>query len=735
MPDINDIQPKKFKYTLDIRGVLTEVLFNSPQEWLETKIEYKRSKDYGGIMRSILLPLTFVFRGAGLLRAEKYKYGAFARVNLYVSQLVATTWLYKNIYFGKVDFSTWKDNPETGVNVTVTENNFSVNLKAYDDQQYAIPVDVPEAVDVELTPLTLTETADFLFTPNIDNRSDAFFEMKIITNQQNSVIASANEVGFYADSFPVWGTDSHWYYRAQVDTNVRHKGHFEGFIATSGAVGTQQFRIKVIDSNGVTKATLYDDSTSTAKAFSFDYDFTTSVLYGERLFFYFEHVGSDVSTYGFRLTNSTLNLEYNTISAASMCKALRCDYIFQQLVNKMNGGVVYPAVSYLLTNALRPLVMTCSDAIRQTSAVGTIYQAGDTLQINGRYFVLGGAITYNGILRPVNTFFNYALGVEEFTTLTGGFVKQVSQNISISISFKDFYQSIYSVMGGQAALGCETARVVLEDLTYFYRGGIGTIKFGSDIQVPEITDATDIMWNTIKVGYEDQQYDKFNGTKEVNSTQFYSTDLTTPKKELNLVSKVRADPYGIETVRITPVDTAASRSDNDNFFIWLKDEPEAGQTYYRPLRMEGLLSITGADESYYNWKITPKQNLLRGGAYLHSILDKMDGYKIKLTDSRKNISLVTVDLSGRRVAEGDDIEIGNLPDQLFIPVYMSFVPASPPNALDLLDSTPYADIWFDFYGVTWKGFIDELSIDAAENSPQTYKLLLSPDNNLLKLVH
>ena len=545
MPDINDIQPKKFKYTLDIRGVLTEVLFNSPQEWLETKIEYKRSKDYGGIMRSIMLPLTFVFRGAGLLRAEFYKYGAFSRVGVVIGQSVAKTWLYKNIYFGKVDFSTWDDDPDTGVTVTVTENNFSVNLKAYDDQQYAIPVDVPEAVEVELTPLTLVETADFLFTPNIDNRSDAFFEMKIITNQQNAVIASVNDVGFYADSTPIWATDGHSFFTAQVDTNVRYKGHFEGLIIAQPVSGVQTYRILLYKSDGTLVQVLYTGSTDTAIGFSFDYDYTTSVLYGERLFFYFERVGSTDSNYGFRLTNSTLNLEYNTISAASMCKALRCDYIFQELVTKMNQGVVYPAVSYLLTNALRPLVMTCSDAIRQTSAVGTIYQAGDTLQINGRYLVLGGAITYNGVLRAVNTYFNYALGVEEFTTLANGFVKQVSQNTSISISFKDFYQSIYSIMGGQAALGCETSRVVLEDLTYFYRAGIGAIKFGSDIQTPRITPAIDIMWNTIKVGYEDQQYDKFNGTKEVNSTQFYSTVLTTPKRELNLVSKVRADPYGI----------------------------------------------------------------------------------------------------------------------------------------------------------------------------------------------
>lgn len=722
----NDIQPKKFQYTLDIRGVETEVLSNSPTEWLETKVEYKRSQN--GIIRSLTLPFTFPYKAATLLRKEFYKYFLLARVNLKIAMLIPDNWTYQDTYLGKVDFSQFKDN-EIGVTVNIKENTFAVKLDAYDKQKYAIPVDVPEAIDVELTPLTVTETADFIFSSNIDNRSDAFFEMEIITNQQNARLASVQRVGFYADSNPVWATDSHWFYIARANTNVRYKGHFEGAIIAQPVSGVQTYRILVYKNDGTLLNVLYTGSTDTVLGFDFDFDFTTSMLVDEKLFFYFERVGSTNSDYGFRLSNSTLSLEYDTKTDATFCKALRCDYVFQQLVTKMNGGVTYPAVSYLLSTTLRQLVITCSDSIRQTNNIGSIYKAGDTLQISGRYLVKGGAITYAGVLREPEEYFNYALGYDEFTTLANGFVKQVGQNPSLSLSFEDFYQSVYSIMGGAAGIGCETSRVVIEELSYFYRPGLGVLRFGDNVTDVSISPALDLMWNKIKVGYPDQQYDRFNGTREVNSVQYYGTDLEEPDKELNLISVIRADPYGIEQARVVPTDTAASRSDNDNFFIYLKPEPETGQTYYRPLRMEGLQSISGASEEYYNWYLSPKHNLLRGGAYLRSILHQMSGYKIKLTDSKKNISMITIDLAGNRVAEGEDIEISRLPAPLFLPYYTTLTPASIYNAMQLLESTPYADIWFNYRGVSLKGFINGITIDAGENSAQTFKLLMTADNN------
>src|SRR5665213_874991 len=103
----NQPQPNKFKYTLDIRQVEEDVLFTSPDGWLQSNIKYVRSKLYGGVVRSFTLPIKYVERGAVLVRREFYKYGLLARVNQYIYESDPATWLYMQLFFGKLDFSTW----------------------------------------------------------------------------------------------------------------------------------------------------------------------------------------------------------------------------------------------------------------------------------------------------------------------------------------------------------------------------------------------------------------------------------------------------------------------------------------------------------------------------------------------------------------------------------------------------------------------------------------------------
>ena len=48
---------------------------------------------------------------------------------------------------------------------------------------------------------------------------------------------------------------------------------------------------------------------------------------------------------------------------------------------------------------------------------------------------------------------------------------------------------------------------------------------------------------------------------------------------------------------------------------------------------------------------------------------------------------------------------------------------------------PYGDIKFTFNDVEYAGFAEEISSDVGQNSAQTFKLLLTPNNNLENLVH
>jgi hypothetical protein len=253
------------------------------------------------------------------------------------------------------------------------------------------------------------------------------------------------------------------------------------------------------------------------------------------------------------------------------------------------------------------------------------------------------------------------------------------------------------------------------------------------------------MGNTLKVGYRDRQYTALNGYSEVNSQQNYITSLVTPKKEIDLQCVYRADPYGIEEIRVSQNDTAASRSDNDTFMVWKKPNPEntVPFIYYHPLRTEGLMinptngqpMITGVDPSYYNWMLSPKRNLMRGGNYLASIFYNMKGYKITLSSALKNTALVTTDVNGLRVAEADPIYISTLPAPLFIPIYATFKPGLPSNALAMIDSVPYGFITFTYNSIQYKMFADTITVDVGQNTEQEFKGLLTPGNDITQLIH
>jgi len=645
-------------------------------------------------------------------------------------------YIYETIYNGKLDFGKAKDT-NTRFEIDAIDNDFGIQLDAYEDVDFAIPLEY-DAVVVTLPGLKLKEQPQFIFLPSTDFRSDAYPALQAINYTPSSVNASVQNAGFYADSFPQWdASNNNFFYIARTDTIVNIKGHIEGSVFS--AATPRHYTMGIYKSGVGLIKTLYEVNlpNSSIQDYSFDFNISLNVVEGDRLFFYWERIGSIVSeNNGFLVQRGDMQLSYQTISPDSKCKAYRVYDIYTKLLQLMNTtspnvpNQPVPNQSYLLTQDWKDLVITCSDSIRP-DITGTIYQAGDTLQAGGRYLVGGGAVTYNSHLYAIGEYFNFKLGFDTFTTITGGFVEQVRSTPNLIISFQTFYAAIRGVMGGNIGFGQDSGLACLENMSYFFRVGIGTLNLGT-INKFELTPAIELMANSIKVGYKDQQFDKINGTQEANSTQQYITDLLSPKKELDLVSPINGAAYFIEQIRTTPQDSAASRSDNDLHFIYLKPTPE-GDGSYKPLQMDALISYSGIDDvNYYNWYITPKRNLLRGGRYLASIFDKMKGYDIHFASGLKNIDLVTTDSSGVRVAESADIPIGNLPAKIFQPYYVSVL-----AGLDMftLFNTPYSDIKFTYNDVEYKGFTDEISSDVGSNSAQTFKLLLTPDNNLENLVH
>lgn len=780
-------QPNQFKYTLDVRGVEEDVLFTTPDGWLETNIKYERSKQYGGVIRALTLPIKYVKRGAYLVRREFYKYGFLARINQYIYSLDPNTWLSTQLFFGKPDFSKWSDQP-SGVSLPLTENNINVQVAAFGNQQYSIPLTVNETqrnawisirgydpmVDILLTPIQLEETADLIFNTSPDFRCNAFFEISIADYQQMSVNASVQGVGFFAQYNPTFADLPYSFYNAKTNTKIRINSPLDtttGLVIPGGvqtSCNSGQYEFRIYDQTGtIRKVLATTPNFSITTEFTFSFDFSLQVNNGDRLFFYIASLSSTgTGPPGVNMQSGSMSLTYFTSTPASHCQALRPAYVFDYLVQQMNGTenpTVVTQSNLLDQNGpLFQACITCSNAIL-TSQVATIYQAGDSLQIGATYKVFGGIVTYVNESGDVTNYgvgriFKAILGFSTFTTAPDqdGFVQQENNNPQLLYSFNDLFKSFYGLQCAQLGVGIDPAsgKYCMEDLKYFYRPTSNSatpnqaaLDLGSEIDEnsPRLEINTDIAINAISIGYKDPQLTALNGGQEVNSSQAYGTLITSPVGTLDAVSPTNASCYAIEEKRIQPgylnpssglsgqfyLNSAASRSDNDNHFVFIKPSPETDQTYYQPLTVaEGCLSYAGVDGSFYNWPLTPKQNFWRGSGYLASVFYNMKGQTIYLTQAKKNASLVTVDLNGRRVAESDTVNVSDLGAPIFLPYYDNVTTGLQFNAEQLLSLNPYGEIWFNYRGVVWKGFIGAVSVDRGENKPQSFKLMPAPSYDL-----
>lgn len=663
------MQPKEFRYTLIVPAVDSYILPNAPSGWSEdSTLEFSRSETYFGAVRSLTIPLKFVLDGAWILRREYYRYGVQAQVYIQIDKQNTSTWDYEIAYYGKLDFSKAKDE-EDYFTVNATDADLSVKIKAFENVKYEIPVDVPEAIEIEITPLKLIESADLLFVASLTDQQPGYTGLNIVNNEVKSVNQSVKDVSYRTDTSPNFATDIDWFFNAQTTGDVTFK--FDGVKgSTQTFLGSaRRFRIQLVKQDGTVLATPLDVTHGLgAPAFDINQTYTISINAGDKVFVYQRIDGDLDSNTGFNYTEGTLSASYETISPATKCKALRPAYVFQQLVKQMNGGFAYPVQSFLLKE-WEQLTITCGDAIRQI------------------------------------------------------------EGAKVKTTFADFFKSVSGVTCAGHAV--ENGMATMEYRPSYYRNS-QTLSM-LDSKDVTIEPALDLMFNSIKAGYETQTYDEVNGKDEINAIQQYVLDVYAPIKELDITSAYRADAYGIEFLRINldGKSTTDNDADNDVFFIYVNPVAESGG-YYRPLTTSSITGVK-AGETYYNWYISPHRNLLRWGAYIHSVFYGNEGYQIRFVSGEKNTAVSTT-YGGSMITENSNVNIAELAPPYFQSHYASFTTKLPADFWQYVNNGVYGYGLFSYVGVNLKGFFINASIDLAMNSERDFKCLLTVDNNLLELV-
>lgn len=198
--------------------------------------------------------------------------------------------------------------------------------------------------------------------------------------------------------------------------------------------------------------------------------------------------------------------------------------------------------------------------------------------------------------------------------LTSGLKIRRAETASFFASLKDLFEGLRSI--DNIGLGIEDNPFIpgfnwlrIEPVEYFYQDvEVLRLPYGPK---PEISTQEQLHYSIIKVGYQKWEVEKINGLDEPNSNREYRTLLTSVNNPLEILSKLVAGSYAIETTRQQSfADTGAADTtyDNETFIICVERQA------YSFIVERG--NVSNADNMFspqtlYNWRIRPYSNLMR----------------------------------------------------------------------------------------------------------------------------
>tara|TARA_R110002167_G_scaffold313655_1_gene519309 strand:- start:4865 stop:7138 length:2274 start_codon:yes stop_codon:yes gene_type:complete len=241
---------------------------------------------------------------------------------------------------------------------------------------------------------------------------------------------------------------------------------------------------------------------------------------------------------------------------------------------------------------------------------------------------------------------------------------------SMSTTFKEFYESYFTTWNLGAGIEKVGFREVfrIEKKEYFYNKNV-LIKLGKEvngkfeyIQVNKVKRTLDLssFYSGIEVGYEKGgDYEEAVGLDEYNTKTTLTTVLNKLEKIYNIVSKYRADSYGIEFARRLPFDSFPTEDTKYDSSIWLLDliRNPISNVFNQRLWADDFDTVpTGVfdPETAQNLRLSPVNTLFRHGWVIGSGLIKYPLDFIRYGSSVANSALTTT-INGVSSSENGNI--------------------------------------------------------------------------------
>lgn len=671
----------------------TERVFYQPYGWSQAGYEIVRNETYQGLWRKFVVSsLKFVKDGKAILKALKESEGTECIAYFIVKRFDPSTHFYTQCYKGKINFSTYQRSTDS-CTVNIEDSGFEISLKNRED----IPVILSKLVDMDggvITPFTV-EGNEVTFPERQDYFRDNFI------NESVEVFTDSHCFPLKLDTSEL--SDSHTVidplFTASVDGSI--------FLAS-------ETRVMVITGT-LSETVHFEDSTPNESQVSFQIRRYSGTGLMQSI-----EVMAGTSEGGDTLFTSPPINETITINSGEWINII-------SIITPYAGGVytVPPSDCHLL-------ITTFGQVAPSYTAQSYFYEEAFTRIIQSCTGV-ANAFYSDTFKRTDSETPSVTDGLNSLGVVLNG--KQIRGiDVPMSVSFKELFTGLKSVMN--LGMGVESGQVRIEPLEYFYQRFIiqdvlhNQLTFGDCKDIVESAHP-DMIWNKINIGFEKaESTQSTSGLWEYNTKITYANFIKSIKRELSLVSGIRADDAGIMLARanykLNDPDKDIS-TDEDNFMLKVQRNGIGHPVKAEENENFTLISGTVNNAQVYNVEYSPARSIRRFGSLIRSFLALYPTTSLIYTKQDKNSRLVSQKSGEDMVTESADILVSDLEAPFYEPSKYTFETPITQTQLDIIQlgttsgaPNSYGVVKFreNDYDLIWKyGWI--LSIRVKSNDIQT----------------
>ena len=668
----------------------------APTQWDEIQLSYSRTLDTKGVFRSLSDSYKFVRDGAKILRKLFFEGGVNAKCEVLIRKFnrAVGVYAYEDYFLASADFTT-ATNETSYFTINLKEAGFLSKYESRKSTKYKIPItDNANAVWVYYDGINLQAILNWVAVGAGDSYSS-------IINKQLFKFINLEGTNLSTAAFDIEANTIDKLIRNDSTSSKVYKINLDGFIETyKNTSGDYALNLvlqerdaaeNVISTNTILTSTFFIGLNPNILDFGI---ITTYTLPPDRsLSIFWKAFDTSFTTL---LTTNWLILDGNcklTISFDNRTKPtyvphLTRDYVFKELVKLIGDNTTTGAGTFLTSSACNDKLMTSGDALRN----------------------LPKAQMY--------------------------------------ISMDDFFETIDSQHGA----GLHYKQSTDEFFLYNYVSLFPSIEIANlgEVGKMNVKPLSSEFYSKLKVGQQDYTYDQVNGKDEFNTEIEMLSPLEGIKGSKSYLSSVRHDIYGIEQIRLNLSEKKVTdaESDNDvfeihaNISVILSPIPAGNQgegNQYHILYRDLSLTITNmySPATLYNIYFSPRRALIRRGSWERSLLFGNDTGYIKFINSKKsnNLNLYMTTFDGvTTINEGSDVLISTLGSPIFKPYILQVEVVTALNLVSLLNTSPFGYLTILDKGLTYRGYILDLTRQSDALNKTKIDLLVTADTDITQLI-